>query len=241
MKKLMNLLRDNAQAERKPLNLVRNDSGSEATLYVYDTIDPWYGVNAQDVARVVAGLDKAVTLNVRINSPGGDVFEARAISSQLKQFGGKVVAYVDGLAASAATTIAMAADEVVISDGSFFMIHNAWAMAIGNKVDMTEMATLLDKIDGAIVNDYTGKTGKSIDEVKAWMDAETWFTAQEAVDIGFADRMAGSSSSASAKWNLAAYEKAPKALLEQEPAKDEKDWSAVHANNERRLRLLQVS
>lgn len=241
MKKLMNLLRDNAQAERKPLNLVRNDSGSEATLYVYDTIDPWYGVNAQDVARVVAGLDKAVTLNVRINSPGGDVFEARAISSQLKQFGGKVVAYIDGLAASAATTIAMAADEVVISDGSFFMIHNAWAMAIGNKVDMTEMATLLDKIDGAIVNDYTGKTGKSIDEVKAWMDAETWFTAQEAVDIGFADRMAGSSSAASAKWNLAAYEKAPKALLEQEPAKDEKDWSAVHANNERRLRLLQVS
>lgn len=241
MKKLMNLLRDNAQAERKPLNLVRNDSGSEATLYVYDTIDPWYGVNAQDVARVVAGLDMAVTLNVRINSPGGDVFEARAISSQLKQFGGKVVAYIDGLAASAATTIAMAADEVVISDGSFFMIHNAWAMAIGNKVDMTEMATLLDKIDGAIVNDYTGKTGKSIDEVKAWMDAETWFTAQEAVDIGFADRMAGSSSAASAKWNLAAYEKAPKALLEQEPAKDEKDWSAVHANNERRLRLLQVS
>lgn len=245
MKNLIKLLRDNAQVERKPLALVRNDAGTEATLYIYDTIDPYWGVNAQDVAKQIAGLDSAITLNLRINSPGGDVFEARAISSQLKQFGGKVVAYIDGLAASAATTIAMAADEVVISQGSFFMIHNAWSVVIGNKADMTEMASLLDKVDGAIVGDYATKTGKPLDEIAAWMAAETWFTAQESVDNGFADRIAGGDAGAPAsnKWNLAAYDKTPKALIDPSPAPQasEPDWSAIHANNQRRLRLLNLA
>lgn len=242
MNKLVQLLRDNAAKERKPLNLVRAEGASEASLYVYDVIDSYWGVSAQAVAQAISGLDQSVTLNVRINSPGGDVFEARAIKSLLDAFPGKVVSYVDGLAASAATTIALAGDEVVMAEGAYFMIHNAWTVAIGNKSDMTEMATLLEKMDGTIAADYAAKTGKSLADVATLMDAETWMTAQEAIDAGFADSIAGAAPKTQnrAAWNLAAYDKAPKALIE-EPPPAAPDLAAIHANNRRRLRLLEIA
>ena len=243
MKKLVQLLRDNATTERKPLNLVRAEGSSEATLYIYDVIDAYWGVNAREVAQAIAGLAATDTLHLRINSPGGDVFEARAIAAAIAQHAGKTVAHIDGLAASAATTIAVSADEVEIIDGGFYMIHNAWTLAMGNKHDLRETAGLLDKVDGAIVGDYTKRTGASAEQVVAWMDAETWFTAQEAVDNKFADRLAApaskTSNTSARQFNLGVYDKTPKALLEQtEPPAP--DFAAARAANERRLRLLSI-
>jgi ATP-dependent Clp protease, protease subunit len=246
MKKLMQLLRDNAAKERQPLNLVRAEGNTtDATLYIYDVIDAYWGVSAQEVAKAIAGLDAETTLHLRINSPGGDVFEATAIAAAIAQHAGKTVAHIDGLAASAATTIASAADEVEISDGGFYMIHNTWTIAMGNKKDMLDTANLLDKLDGSIVNTYAKKTGATAEQIVQWMDAETWFTAQEAVDNRFADRLASPASKADNRaagaYNLSVYEKTPKALLEpkkQEPA--EPDFAAMRASNERRLRLLQI-
>lgn len=240
MKKLMQLLRDNAAAERKPLNLIRDEAAAVATLYIYDVIDAYWGVAAADVSKVISGLDAAITLRLRINSPGGDVFEARAIAAAIQQHPGKTIAAIDGLAASAATTIAAAANEVEIVDGGFYMIHNAWTLAMGNKHDMTSTAALLDKVDGAIVADYAKRTGKSNEEIAAWMDAETWFTAQEAVDNGFADRIAqpaGDAKNAAARqFNLAAFSKTPQALLA--PPEPAIDAAALRAANERRLSLF---
>ena len=242
MKKLVQLLRDNASTERKPLNLVRAEDSADATLYIYDVIDAYWGINAKEVAQAIAGLKATDTLHLRINSPGGDVFEARAIAAAIAQHPGKTVAHVDGLAASAATTIASSADEVEIVDGGFYMIHNAWTFAFGNKHDLRETAGLLDKVDGAIIADYARRTGTSAEQLVAWMDAETWFTAQEAVDNKFADRMAepAKASNTSARhFNLAVYDKTPKALLEA-PQPPAPDYAAARAANERRLRLLSI-
>jgi ATP-dependent Clp protease protease subunit len=242
MKKLVQLLRDNANTERKPVNLVRAEGSADATLYIYDVIDSYWGISAKDVAQAIAGLDGSVTLHLRINSPGGDVFEARAIAAAIAQHPGKTVAHIDGLAASAATTIASAANEVEIVDGGFYMIHNAWTFAMGNKHDLRETAGLLDKVDTAIVGDYAKRTGATAEQLVAWMDAETWFDAKEAVDNKFADRIAEpakASNNTARQFNLAVYDKTPKALLEpaQPPAPD---TAALRAANERRLRLLSI-
>jgi ATP-dependent Clp protease protease subunit len=243
MKRLMQLLRDNTGSERAPLNVIRAEGSNDATIYVYDVIDAYWGVNATDIAKAVAGMGSDTTLHLRINSPGGDVFEARAIAAALKGFGGKTVAHIDALAASAATTIALACDEVEIADGGFFMIHNAWTFAYGNKSDLAETISLLEKIDAGIVADYANRTGKPADEIQAWMDAETWFTAQEAVDNGFANRLApvAEKKSSAKNWNLGAFHHAPKALTEPPGPTLDEQAAAARAHNARRLRLLELA
>lgn len=240
MKKLFQLLKANAAEQRQPIEA--KAEGEQITVYMYDVIDSEYGINAKEFSQALAGLSGEGTLNLRINSPGGDVFEARAIATAIKSYAGKVVAHIDGLAASAATTIAAAADEVIIADGSFYMIHNAWTLALGDKNNMRETADLLDKVDGAIRADYTARTGLEESKIIDMMDAETWLTAKEAVDMKFADKMAEKPKAKNAslrKWNLAAYDKAPEILTDEEKF-DEPDYAAQLANNARRLRLLSI-
>ncbi len=203
---LKNLLATNPARERSPINFVQNEA--DATLYIYDVIDADWGVGAKDVIAAIDNANGAKTLNIRINSPGGDVFEGRAIVEAIKRFDGKTVAHIDALAASAATSIALAADEVVMSDGALFMIHNASGMVWGDKNDMRQTADLLEKVEGSIVNDYTTKTGKAAEEITALMDAETWMTAQEALDGGFVDSVV-KTGKAKNTWNLAAFDKVP--------------------------------
>jgi ATP-dependent Clp protease protease subunit len=237
MKKLFQMLRANAAEVRTPIQA--KAEGDSATLYMYDVIDADYGINAIEFAGALSGLDPNTTINLRINSPGGDVFEARAIATAIKGYAGKVVAHIDGLAASAATTIAAAADEVIIAEGSFYMIHNAWTLAMGDKNDFNQTAALLDKIDGAIAADYAARTGKSVEDIAALMDAETWMTAQEAVDNKFADSMAPTPKAKNVttkKWNLSAFDRAPEALTKY----DEDDFAAQRQRNANRLRLLQI-
>jgi ATP-dependent Clp protease protease subunit len=216
MHKLIQLLAQNKGRAAPAPKIVAKDG--EATIYVYDAIGSYYGVEAAPFVREIAALQDVSTIHLRINSPGGDVFDARSMKVALEQHPAKVVAHIDGLAASAASFLMLAADEIEIADGAFVMIHEPWSMAMGTSTDMRASADLLDQVGTAIGNDYTAKTGKSADEVQAWMKAETWFSAEEAIANGFADRLAekkaASNSAAAQIFNLAAYRNAPKALTE---------------------------
>lgn len=232
MKKLVQLIKNNA--ERKPVQV--RDEGDETTIYLYDVIDDYWGVSAAEITKALSEL-KGKAVNLRINSPGGDVFAGRAMATAIKQHG-DVTAYIDGLAASAATYVAIAAKNVVMGDGGFFMIHNAWTLAYGNKAELTDTAKLLDKIDQSIINDYAKKTGKSTEEIAAWMDAETWFSAQEALGHGFVDSI-GESTKADNQWNLSVYDKAPEALKNIAPV-TEPDYAALQQRNMNRMRLYEI-
>lgn len=217
-RKLLNLARDNAG---KGSGIRSEVAGDVATIYVYDIIDGFWGVSAADMAKTLAGIT-APNIALRINCPGGDVFEARAMMTAIAEHPATVTAKIDGLAASAASVLALAASSVEIAEGGFFMIHNAWTFALGNAGDLRTTADLLDKVDGSLVADYVARSGKPADEIAAWMKAETWFNAQEAVDAGFADSVMPTSAKAKASaFNLAAYGNAPKALTEKQPEIDE--------------------
>ena len=216
MNKLARLFQLNSQSRaRRPVKA--EVQGNEATIYIYGVIgDDLFedGVTARQFADEVNGLE-AQTIHLRINSPGGDVFEGRAMQQALRESNARVIAHVDGLAASAATMLTSASDEVEMAPGGFMMIHNAWSIAIGNASDFLDMASWLEKIDGSIRAEYAQKTGKSVEDVQALMDAETWMTADEAVAEGFADRVyeAGKKDSegkdAAAAWDLSIYTNAP--------------------------------
>lgn len=215
--KILQLLRDNAERTKLSCNLVRNGA-DEATIYIYDIISADWGVSAKNVIDALTSVADVPVVHLRINSPGGDVFEGRAIVEAIKRFTGKTIAHVDSLAASAATSIAIAADEVEIAQGAFFMIHNASGFVYGDKTVMRDRADLMEKVEGSIINDYTAKTGKDASDIAAWMEAETWFTADEAVANGFVDRLSATAEpTAKNTWNLSAYAKAPAALVAPAP------------------------
>lgn len=196
--------------QKKPEFRISNASDGATEIFLYDTIGSWYGIQSQDVVSALHGAKGAVTMH--INSPGGDVFEARAIATAINQHG-NVTAQIDGVAASAASYIALAAKQVNMADGAFLMIHRGWTVAAGNAVDLAQTVDLLNKVDQSIANDYMKKTGKPRDEIMALMDAETWFTAQEAKAAGFIDSIIAGDSVEN-RWDFGAYRNAPKALLE---------------------------
>ncbi|MFH6780939.1 MULTISPECIES: head maturation protease, ClpP-related [Methylobacterium] len=212
MHRLIQLLNSNRGAGHR---LVRAAEGESATLYVYDAIGEAYGVDPQAFVRDLQGVT-AGTLHLRINSPGGDVFGARAMKTALEQHPAKVVAHVDGLAASAASFLMLAADEIAIAPGAFVMIHEPWSLALGTADDLRGSADLLDKVGLAIAADYVRRTGKPQDEVLALMKAETWFEAEEAIAAGLADRKAETAAIGNA-FNLAAYRNPPAALAHRPP------------------------
>lgn len=232
--KILQLLLDNRGNEKRPVNLVRN--GASASLYIYGVIDSYYGVSAQSVIDAINSAGDAESLDVYINSPGGDVFEGRAIMAAIGRFKGSTVAHIDSLCASAATSIALACGEVRMSDGAFFMIHNASGFVWGDKKDMRETADLLEKVEGSIVNDYTKKTGKESAEIITWMDAETWFTATEALDAGFIDSITTSDKNARNMWNLSAFNNAP-AVLKAPAVPPVQQTKSMATANKNRLRL----
>lgn len=123
---------------------------------------------------------------VHINSPGGDMFEGIAIYNALRQYKGKITVKVLALAASAASVIAMAGDVREMGEGAFIMVHNAWIVAIGNRHDMLECANYLEPFDHALRDIYARRTGAKTSKVEAWMDDETFFSADESIKLGFA-------------------------------------------------------
>jgi len=256
--KLMQLLRDNAMRdEQRPSIRAQDGEDGEVDIYVYDVIDPIWGASAEGLlAALNAAGGKPVCLH--INSPGGDVFEARAMAAAIAGYEAPVEASIDGLCASAATYLALAASSVCMVDGALMMIHNSWSIAFGDKTDMRSTADLLEKIDGTIVSTYAKKTGATPEQIQAWMDAETWFTCQEALDAGFIDEIEPNSQQADAeedagepadplmaRWDLSAYAKAPKRAPPREPRKpaaQRQDITALASAqlqaNRNRLRLV---
>lgn len=159
-------------------------------LYIYDVIGRgWFeeGVTAKGVRDELAKFNKNERVQVRINSPGGDVFEGVAIRAQLEQWAAGVDVFVDGLAASAASYIATASDNVVMAEGSMLMVHDPWTCACGNADEMQRAAATLDKIAESMVGAYAKKSGKSGEDVRATMKAESWLSADEAIEYGLAN------------------------------------------------------
>lgn len=237
---ITSLLLANQQWERKPVNLVQNDSA--ASLYIYDMISADWGVSAMQVVDAIAQAGDAKTLDIYINSPGGDVFEARAIMAAIDRFAGKTVAHIDSLCASAATSIALSCDEVNMSQGALFMIHNASGMVWGDKQAMRDTADLLEKVELSIIKDYTDKTGLNDAAVISMMDAETWMTADQAKENGFIDNVVEAKAKAKNTWNLSAFSHAPPP----DPVEETPEEPAQPAGffmsdaNANRLRIAQI-
>jgi ATP-dependent Clp protease, protease subunit len=147
----------------------------------------WYeSTSAKDVEDALKGSN-ASQINIRLNSPGGDVFDGIAIYNQLKNHSAKVVIQVDGLAASAASLIAMAADELIMNTGSMLMIHEASTWTWGTKHDIRKTLNALEGIDKSIADIYMTRFKGERSEIETMITNETWFTASEAVELGLAD------------------------------------------------------
>lgn len=156
-------------------------------VYLYDEVGS-YGVSAKDFVEDIKLL-KGKDIYLHINCVGGEVFDGMAIYNTLKKYKGKVVAYVEGIAASMGSVIPLAADEIIMSENSLYMIHNAWGGAMGEAKDMRKTATLLDKLSSEIANIYSKKTNLPLSQIEEMMDEETWFNSEEALQYGFIDRI----------------------------------------------------
>lgn len=166
--------------------------GTIATIRMYGPIDSWggfWGISTKDVGQVLDALPDSVTqIILRINSPGGEVFEALAILNMFRAHKANVTAVIDGLAASAASFIAAGCDETVMSPGTQMMIHSPLTIVYGNAADLRKVAEILDGIEASIVEIYTAKAGE-----KDWaklLAEDTWMTTSEAMQLGLADRVA---------------------------------------------------
>lgn len=170
--------------------LLTDSSGDVFQIWFNDMIDDWFGISSAMIVEALLNADGRDVL-VHLNSPGGMVFEGMAIHSAFKQHAGKVTMRVEGLAASAASFVMLAGDEVLIEPNAMVMIHDAWDMTIGPASEHRKTADLLDKVSGSIASMYAGKSGsESGNDAEAWRAAmleETWYVGQEAVAAGLVD------------------------------------------------------
>ena len=196
--------------------------GDDNVISIYDVIgeDFWTGegVTSKRIAGALRRIGNQDVV-VNVNSPGGDFFEGIAIYNLLREHPAKVTIKVLGLAASAASIIAMAGDEIQISEVGFLMVHNAWAVAVGNRHDFAETAATLEPFDDAMASLYATRAGVDKAEAASWMDDETWFNGSRAVEIKLADSLLPSSqvseSTAQSTKSLAAARRVEAALAKQ--------------------------
>jgi ATP-dependent Clp endopeptidase proteolytic subunit ClpP len=162
--------------------------GNSADIYIYDEIGYW-GVTAKQFVANLKALGDITNINLHINSPGGDVFDGIAIFNALKHHGASITAYIDGLAASMASVIAMVGNPVIMPENTMMMIHKPWGFTGGDANDMRDYADLLDKLEGVLIPAYMAKTGKSQEEIAAMLEDETWLSGAECLALGFADEV----------------------------------------------------
>ena len=166
-------------------NIKAEASSKSADVYIFDEIGT-FGLTAQSFIEEIKSY-KDTPMSLHINCVGGDVFEGMAIYNVLKKRTARTTVYIEGIAASMGSVIALAGDEVVMAENSLFMIHNAWGGAMGEATEIRKTAALLDKISGEIADIYTKKTNLPYNRVKEMMDEETWLSADEAFNLGFID------------------------------------------------------
>jgi len=186
--------------QRKWYSIKNEDKlGRFAEVMVYDEIG-FFGVSASDFANDLSNLDVDEVV-LRINSPGGEVFDGIAIYNSLKKHKAKVNVKVEGLAASIASVIAMAGDTIEIDSSAMMMIHEGHSLSVGNAEDMRKQAELLDKVSETIAGIYAERAGGTPKEWRARMQAETWYDATEAVASGLADSVHGVDSPGN-RWDI---------------------------------------
>ena len=169
-----------------------DESAPTPTLYLYDAlgVDLFGGIPAKKIVDDLAALGAVEALDVRINSPGGDVFEAIAVYGALVRFPAKVTVHIDGIAASAASLVAMAGDRTLIAENAMVMVHRPWTLAMGDAPEMRRQAEVLDKAWSAMLATYARRTGRraaTFEQKVAQSGGEWWLTAEETVAEGFAD------------------------------------------------------
>ena len=208
----MRRLRVLATTNREPIKAEvpkRTGDDKVAVLRFYDPVDSWggdFGMSAKELASALDDLpDSVEEIRLHINSPGGEVFEGIAVLNALRDHDARVVAVVDGLAASAASFIACGADEGVMARNSEMMIHDAWGLCVGNAQDMRELAEDLDRLSDNIASVYAEKAGGTVAEWRAAMSRETWYSAEEAVAAGLADRVDSKAKEAANSFDLSIF------------------------------------
>ena len=171
---------------------IRAKAGDAAEIMIYDDVGDGFfgGVSAKQFADDLKALGRVSKIDLRLNSFGGDVFDGLAIYRQLVDHPARITAHIDGIAASIASVIAMAGNEIRISESGRVMIHNASGMAAGTSATMRDMAAILDTISASIADVYAARTGRKLPDIRDWMDKESWFDAPRAIELGFATTMA---------------------------------------------------
>ncbi|MEX9784919.1 ClpP-like prohead protease/major capsid protein fusion protein [Providencia manganoxydans] len=175
-----------ASAPDKSWFQMKATSETSADIYIYDEIGGW-GISARRFTEDLISLGNINHINLHIHSPGGEVFEGIAIYNQLKNHNATITVYIDGLAASMASVIAMVGTEIIMPTNAMMMIHKPWGVSWGDANDMRDYADLLDKVESVLIPAYMEKTGKTKEEIEAMLGEETWLTAEECVEHGFAN------------------------------------------------------
>ncbi|MEG2264104.1 peptidase [Hafnia paralvei] len=167
---------------------IQAKSSGSADIRIYDEIGMW-GITAKQFSDELSAVGQVNQIDLHIHSPGGDVFDGIAIYNLLNKHPAQITVYIDGLAASMASVIAMAGDKVVMPENAMMMIHKPWGISGGNANEMRDYADLLDKVEGVLIPAYASKTGKSTDELSSMLEGETWLNGRECVEQGFADEL----------------------------------------------------
>lgn len=218
---------------------IKAKADKTAEVYIYDDIgEGWLGgISAKHFADEIKKLGAMNTINVRINSGGGSVFDGTAMYNTLVRNSARVVVDVDGLAASIASIIAMAGDEIRMASNAFMMIHDPWIVAGGSAEDLRKQADLLDKARDVLIDTYVAQTGQDNDKVSELMHAETWMTADEARELGFIHSISDElDMAASIDTSKHKYRNVPAALLHSTPKKEFSSRATVNSS----LRLMRA-
>lgn len=203
-----------------PLKIRMDSKQTEADIIIYAGIgtDYWGDgtmISAKDFSDQLKALPSTVNkLNVRINSGGGDVFDGITIYNRLKQFKGAKTVYIDGLAASIASIIALAGDEIIIGEGAMYMVHLPWTWAMGDRQSLDNTINRLMDVEEQMLGIYAKKSGMDKNEIRSMLEAETWLGADDTVAMGFADKKVEETAAiAASAMNSRWIKKAPKAFL----------------------------
>lgn len=232
--------------------VIAESDGTSAVMHLDDVIDSfggWWGISAKEFNAALAELGDVTDITLHINSPGGEVFEGVAILNSLRRHKATVTAVVDGLAASAASFIAVGADRLVMGRNTQLMIHDAWGICVGPASDMHSLGDRLDKLSDNIATMYADKAGGELATWRELMLAETWYSADEAVEAGLADEVEGGPSDEiiAAAFDLSVFKhagraqapqpRAPERPAEPAPSPSRTRFAARRATGDRLARL----
>lgn len=209
------------RTERTPYKI--QAKGKIGEVFLYDVIgDSWEGTTAKAFADDMKKMGAMDELHIFINSPGGSVFDGTSIYNIIKRNSARKIVNIDGLAASIASLIAMSGDEIRIAANGMMMIHDPWSLAIGTAADLRKTADTLDQVRDSILGTYVARTGGKRDAISDMMSEETWMTAEQAVELGFADTTVEAVDVAAlAKFDLSDFKKVPETLAEAREAAPE--------------------